>query len=157
MTRDKIRPRPAGLTAEQIARRDRQRKAALKWCGLPPGMSPTLAQSFEKRISGGKTIKDLTNPQLKSFLVPESRFKKHCVLNPTWAEHIKKLNGASCTKKRKLTSGHGCRDEEVLSQGPPPDDEGKRSDRRRWPSSMSSVPLHIDARQSDDGRNGRAD
>jgi hypothetical protein len=70
-------------------------------------MSAALAGRFERRLIAGKTFKDLTNPQSKSFIVPDSRFKKHCKLNPIWADRVKELNKASITKKWKLTSGHG--------------------------------------------------
>ncbi len=105
--RDRTRPRPAKLTPREIWHRDRMRASALKWAGLPPGMSPALARKFEQSLEDDKTIKDLTAPQSSFYLVPESRFKKHCEINPAWAQNIFELNKASITKKRKTTSGHG--------------------------------------------------
>jgi len=118
-------------------------------------MSVALAERFEKRLIAGKTFKDLTNPQSKSFIVPDSRFKKHCKSNPIWAERVKELNKASITKKWKLTSGHGNATKKFCLRGLPSDDEGQRSDRRRWSSSMPSMSLYIDAGPSHEGGIGR--
>jgi hypothetical protein len=101
------RPLPAGLTADQIARRLRSRKAAFKWCGKPPGMSAALVLKFEKRIHEGRTITDLTFPKSKWFLVPSSRWQKHCELNPAWAANIYKLGRANVAKKLQRVSGRG--------------------------------------------------
>jgi hypothetical protein len=105
--RDRTRSRPSVLTPKEMERRDRQRAAAIKWQGMPPGMTEALAQKFEKHLGEGKTITDLTTPKSGSFLVPSSRFHKHCELNPIWSEHVTRLSRASVSKKSKLTSAKG--------------------------------------------------
>jgi hypothetical protein len=107
----------AGLTQEQIARRARQRKAALKWCGKPPGMSAQLALKFEKKIHAGKTITDLTSPKSKWFLVPSTRFRKHCELNPEWGASIYKLGRVNVAKKAHRVSGRGRQAKHVCLNG----------------------------------------
>jgi hypothetical protein len=105
--RDRCRPLPPGLPAEQIARRLRSRKAAFKWCGKPPGMSAALVLKFEKKMRAGKTISDLTDAQSKWFVVPRSRLVKHRELNPEWSAAIQKLGRANVGKKAQRTSGRG--------------------------------------------------
>jgi hypothetical protein len=55
----------------------------------------------------GKTITEMTGAKSKSFLVPVSRFKKHCELNPEWAATIIKLGRVNVGKKAQRTSSRG--------------------------------------------------
>jgi hypothetical protein len=72
---------------------------------MPPGMPQTLAQRFEREANDGKTIRDLTDINSKSYIVPNSRFRKHCDLNPAWGNKIRKLSDANAAKKKKLSNG----------------------------------------------------
>jgi hypothetical protein len=99
--RDRTRPRPADLSAKEKSRRDRQREAALKWSGVPPGIPPELVRQFDKLLNAGKTIKDLTDATSESFVVPASRFQKHCSLHPEWSVAVRKLSDANASKKKK--------------------------------------------------------
>jgi hypothetical protein len=94
-----------------------RRKAALKWRHMKPGMTPALAGRFERRMEQGNTVKDLTSPGRKTYVVPESRYKVHCRLDPEWAKRIAKLNAASIGKKHKETSGHGIATQEICLKG----------------------------------------
>jgi hypothetical protein len=109
LKRDRARPRPTGLTANEIARRDRMREAVAKWRDFPPGIPPKLVLKFEKQLRSGKTIADLVNPPSKSFLVPRSRFKKHCKLNPEWAASVQRLSRASVSQKIRAYTAFGCK------------------------------------------------
>ena len=99
--RDRTRPRPADPSAKEKSRRDRQREAALKWSGVPPGIPPELVRQFDKLLNAGKTIKDLTDATSESFVVPASRFQKHCSLHPEWSVAVRKLSDANASKKKK--------------------------------------------------------
>ncbi|MCK1562434.1 hypothetical protein IVB08_00210 [Bradyrhizobium sp. 173] len=84
-----------------------RRKASRKWWAMAPGMTIALARRFELGMTRGNTVKDLTSPGRKTYVVPESRYRVHCRLHPIWAKRIAKLNAASISKKHKETSGHG--------------------------------------------------
>jgi hypothetical protein len=107
--RDHTRSRPATLTAAEIARRAAIRNAVAKWRGVPPGIPPKLALRFEKQLRSGKTISDLVNPPSKWFLVPRSRYWKHCELNPEWAASVQQLSRESYSRKVRAYTVFGCK------------------------------------------------
>jgi hypothetical protein len=115
--RDRTRPRLATLTTKEIARRDRQREAANKWRGMPPGMPAAMAQKFKNLVDGGKTIKDLTDHQLKSYLVPGSRFQKHCELNPMWSDSVRSISDTNASRKKRLGSVRSLATRELCLKG----------------------------------------
>lgn len=83
-----------------------RREADLKWRRMAPGMTPKLSKMFELRmLRQGKTIKDLTDRNSSSYLVPNSRYKVHCALDPLWARRVAKLNRANISRKRRETNG----------------------------------------------------
>jgi hypothetical protein len=115
--RDRTRPRPPGLAPKEIAHRDRLREVALKWMGKPPGMPKALAQKFEREAKGGKTIKDLTDINSKSYIVPNSRFRKHCDLNPAWGKRMYRLSAANSGKKKSANSKRGVATRKMCLRG----------------------------------------
>jgi hypothetical protein len=102
--RDRTRPRPAELPPKEIVRRDRLRASAFKWMGKPPGLPKALARQFEREAKGGKTIKDLTDLRSKSYIVPHSRFRKHCTINPAWGKRMYRLSDVNSGKKKSDNS-----------------------------------------------------
>ena len=73
---------------------------------------------FERRMSShGHTVRDLTSPGRKSYLVPESRFKVHLALDPGWAKRVAKLNQANISRKHKENSGHRAATQEYCLKG----------------------------------------
>lgn len=83
------------------------RKADLKWRHMAPGMTPKLSEMFERRmLREGRTVKDLTNRNSKSYLVPESRYKVHRSLDSAWAKRVSELNKANISRKKRDSSGH---------------------------------------------------
>lgn len=116
--RDRTRPRPANITAEDAARRDKIRIGRLRWLGKPPGLPPWMVERVERRMAKGRTIEDLTRGVSKFYMVTYTRFNKHCELNPQWGERIFKLNKASITKKKKRKSiGNRLLTQEVCLKG----------------------------------------
>jgi hypothetical protein len=146
--RDRTRPRPAGLTPKEIAHRDRLREVALKWRGMPPGMPQALARQFERKANDGKTIKDLTDINSESYIVPNSRFRKHCDLNPAWGSKIRKLSDANAAKKKKLSNGRSIATREFCLKGLHPMkghnlmiDPGRRRCRACFMARMHGKPM----------------
>lgn len=77
-----------------------------KWRTMAPGMPARLAKLFERRmISGGQTVKDLTEPGRETYIVPMSRYRVHCRLQPAWAERVTKLNKTNISIKKRDRSG----------------------------------------------------
>jgi len=107
--RDRTRSRLATLTAAEIARRDAIRDAVAKWRGVPPGIPLKMVLRFEKQLLSGKTISDLVNPPSKWFLVPRSRYRKHCELNSGWAASVQQLSRESYSRKVRAYTVFGCK------------------------------------------------
>ncbi|WP_038970243.1 hypothetical protein [Bradyrhizobium genomosp. III] len=83
-----------------------RREADLKWRRMAPGMTATLSKMFEQRMMRqGKTVKDLTDRESKSYLVPASRYKVHLGLDRAWAKRVAKLNKANISRKKRECSG----------------------------------------------------
>lgn len=81
------------------------------------GLAPTLTDRFQKLLSSGKSITDLTNPRSKSYMVPKSRFKKHCELNPAWAKIVLELSRAVASKKAKDTNNRRLATKKICLNG----------------------------------------
>jgi hypothetical protein len=116
--RDKTRPRPANLSPEEHARRDRIRESVNRWRNAPPGMSPAMADAFKTRIKAGKTIRDLTSPPAGGLpMVSTGRFRKHCELNPEWGAEVRKLSWANFAKKSRASSWRAAATKVICTKG----------------------------------------
>lgn len=115
--RDRTRPRSAGLSPEEVAHRDLLRELAFKWMGKPPGMSKALARKFEREAKSGKTIKDLTDVHSKSYVVPNSRFRKHCEMHPAWGRKMYKLSAANASRKKITSNGRAVATRKMCLRG----------------------------------------
>ncbi|WP_247313584.1 hypothetical protein [Bradyrhizobium sp. 48] len=81
-----------------------RRKTSRKWWAMAPGMPAALADRFERGMTRGDTVMDLTSPDRKTYVVPASRYKVHCSMHPAWARRIAKLNKKNISIKKRDTS-----------------------------------------------------
>jgi hypothetical protein len=80
-------------------------------------MTTALADRFERGMRRGDTVKDLTSPDLKTYIVPASRYKVHCSLHPAWARRIAKLNRANISIKKRDNSDRRVMTQEYCLKG----------------------------------------
>lgn len=89
-----------------------------KWRNMAPGMPPRLVMLFERRMkTKGETIKDLTEPSRETYVVPMSRFRVHCGLQPAWAKQVAMLNKVNVSRKKRENSGMRRRTQEFCYKG----------------------------------------
>ncbi|MDN4982292.1 hypothetical protein QY049_03520 [Bradyrhizobium sp. WYCCWR 13022] len=86
------------MSRVQKFRSHEERSAARrKWMGVPPGMTPALADEFMRRLVAGDTLRKITSgdKQCGPALVTAQRFKKHCQLHPEWGADAMRLADAN--------------------------------------------------------------
>jgi hypothetical protein len=85
---------------------DRLRASAFKWQGRPPGLPPDMADTIMLGLrSGERTLADYyRSAGSEHYMCSLDRLKKHCDLNPAWAEEARRLS-AKTTNRRKSTNG----------------------------------------------------
>jgi hypothetical protein len=85
---------------------DKHRAAELKWRGMPPGLPLDMADTIMLGLrSGERTLADYyRDASGEHYMCSLDRLKKHCDLNPAWAEEARRLS-AKTTNRRKSTNG----------------------------------------------------
>jgi hypothetical protein len=81
---------------------DKHRAAELKWRGMPPGVPSDMADTIMLGLrSGERTLADYyRDTSGEHYMCSLDRLKKHCDLNPAWAEEARRLS-AKTTNRRK--------------------------------------------------------
>ncbi|MCK1599839.1 hypothetical protein [Bradyrhizobium sp. 164] len=94
-----------------------RRKTSRKSWAMAPGMTPALAGRFERGMTRGDTVKHLTSPDRKTYVVPASRYKVHCGMHPAWARRIAKLNKKNISIKKRDGSDRRALTQEYCLKG----------------------------------------
>ncbi|TFV69433.1 hypothetical protein E4K64_33420 [Bradyrhizobium frederickii] len=103
------------MAEAQLSRSELHRAAELRWRDVPPGIPAVLAEVFLNKLKAGSTVRKLTSggrhgPPLVSL----ERFKRHCELDPRWAEEALRISdangrlgkGAYLREKAHCVNGH---------------------------------------------------
>jgi hypothetical protein len=81
---------------------DKHRAAELKWRGMPPGLPPEMADNIMLGLrSGERTLADYyRDTSGEHYMCSLDRLKKHCDLNPVWAEEARRLSAKTTNRRR---------------------------------------------------------
>jgi hypothetical protein len=73
---------------------EKHRAAELKWRGMPPGLPPDMADTIMLGLSSGeRTLADYyRDTSGEHYICSLDRLKKHCDVNPAWAEEARRLS-----------------------------------------------------------------